>query len=611
MISKIIVKFSLFFALLSLILISPASVLADWFLDLDVAPLPGQVYINGTNCENGGCNNKDIIVHFDSNDNNKKIPFTVTFFDSDPPVGEANYLSDIKQAYIIFNTTASLTNSPYYVVQYYDNGYGSRTVLEHTGSGTHRNSLSIESTSSTYNSVSGILTIGFVLDVSGLANASSNSGGPFLSNIYLMAEDTWGKQSEVEIKVGSGSFTRANGLNSPYESPQINALDIWNGQDVFIPRVRYYPVRDYTQVCSQVNLPTAISNNLVASYLPDNLHNYTASLNDWNVTGYFQPYYYFSGEQTSEVEYQRANNNTYLLMGGSARAYGNNSCVKESNGKVLLRYLNGGVRNEDGTIGDRSLDIAFAVAERSGSWSQTLGGNFFTNSSLVVDIEPLFCNTCYFTNKGKALVNGLTVANGNIDSRVDTVYGSPNNWFAQIQNNHKPLKYFRVDKNYEELKNLYKNNSLFTELSGSQTVGVGSLQTISLNHTYFINGDLIINSNNLLTTPEGSYLLFIVRGNITITDSVKNSAAASGVPIQAILVALGNITVQDDPVDTNDDLTIEGALVASGSIDFERSLGENNNSRPSVIISFREDMLGRMADDEVGIISLQKNLVSQ
>ena len=373
-----------------------------------------------------------------------------------------------------------------------------------------------------------------------------------------------------------------------------------------VSNVGFYQV-DPSLICSQpsglwqLNPPLG-SVALIPTYKSQE---WSDLLADWRISTYYQPYYHYNSAN-HEITYSPSNDASIVLTGMSAVQYGGD-CVEDVNGAVTNNFKNGGVRYVDSGVGDNThtLETAFSVIEVSDSWSQIIDGSLFSGANFDLGIEPLTCLTadCVLMDVLNSDNNGLLLVNGNITAKETVNYGKTSDWYAQTQDGINPFHNFEIDKDYGQIKDLFTDGT-FTELTGEQTIYLGQINTLDLvsNTTYFVNGNLTIDDDSL-TVNDGDYLLFVVNGNLTINQAVKN--------IEGMFIIFGDITVLDDETDYTDDINIEGALVASGSIHFGRSLYVNNNTTPAVTVRFRPDMLGKMAAEGIGIIDLQTNIVGQ
>lgn len=551
-------------------------------------------------CSNNVCNTHDLLVGLDAN-HNQLIPVSVIASDS-------NGGGDIQYLYVLLDNNIDYTDGSLLRVKYTNDG-SPTGVLEIENNAYPNNSKYSEITiaSGSYSRVinGNSLTLNFSLDVRSLSQENF-----FLTNIYTNTRDFTNIGTGRVLKIGTGDTEEKPA--DPYSGNAVNALDIWNGRDVAVTNVGFYQLDNYVDVCNQVagwdSLSAVGTTDLQVDYNP--LGDWLTSLTSWNTSTQYQPYYYYNN-QNHQATYSPSADASIFLRGMSSEAYGG-PCVEAVAGDVTSNFKNGGVRAEDSGVGDASKRTAFAVIEVADSWSQIYDGSLFSNSDFILGIEPLSCPTCILMDVDNSGNNGLLMANGTINTKTNVNYGRNKDWHAQSVAGNLPFRNLKIDRSFAELKTMYTSGT-YTEYSGNQNISSsGTITAITNNQTYFIDGNLTVGSSTLLEVPENNYLLFVVNGDLIITDAVKDSAAATdNRAVEAMFVVYGDILIQDDSSDNNDDLTIEGALVATGNIHFGRSLYTNNNSRPPVKVYFRPDMLGKMAQDNVGIISLQKSLVSQ
>ncbi len=147
----------------------------------------------------------------------------------------------------------------------------------------------------------------------------------------------------------------------------------------------------------------------------------------------------------------------------------------------------------------------------------------------------------------------------------------------------------------------------------------GSLNITSYTHragthvTILANGDLTIKSKiNTVPTGAGNLLILAAKRDILVDPAVgENSAASTTDDIQAMLTAERNIVVQGnkcvDGVTSDFRLNIGGNLVANslkplaingsgGKVDNQRSLCVNDDSYPSLAVSYRPDFIAQLTD---------------
>jgi len=584
-------------------------------------------YGEASACTNTACNGRDMIVGLDSTNHDQRIPVSVTIYD--PNGGDSGLggrFTDLQQVVLIFDIDTAWQTTPYRVI-YQDYGDGTYNAsIDSVASSTSvaTTDISLAGFSRSRDATNQTLTLNFTLVLTGFPRA-----GSLLSNVYLNGGDFTGIYSGRLLKVGTGNFLSTD---TGYSGNAANALDIWNGKDVEVEDVGYYVTNNSTTFCAQSNMGTALGTipALTAAYAPNTDANWLNNIVDWTTTTYYMPYYYYRvGASTNNVARFLPTDPDYYMFAFTTERYGTlvgyPTCRTTLNADRSISniFLNGGVRVGDSGMGNRNLEAAFGLLPIAESWSQVVDGSFFANNTLTINIEPLTCTVglnCYFSAKSASTTsNGVLVANGalNINTDAEDQIGSPQNWSASTVGGNKPFTSFEINT-YEEIKNYFEADE-YTEYTGDKTITDTGIDGVPLlpDNTYFVNGNLTIDSATELRAATGEYLLIVVNGNIILTENVKDVGAQAGV--EAMLVALdngtgtGNITVNDDAAETDvtDVLTIEGALVAAGNIAFDRSLDYNNNTQPAIKVVFRPDMLGKMQSLNLGIIDIQKTLVSQ
>lgn len=122
---------------------------------------------------------------------------------------------------------------------------------------------------------------------------------------------------------------------------------------------------------------------------------------------------------------------------------------------------------------------------------------------------------------------------------------------------------------------------------GSSTVG-GTWNVTSADPEYiiFVNGDLRINAN--ITVANGGFLAFIVKGKITVDPAVTT--------LQGLYVMDDNFVTEKKASGNDAQLDMQGSVVAWGSVDLRRDLGNSNLSMPAEKFTYRPDLLTNMPE---------------
>ena len=121
------------------------------------------------------------------------------------------------------------------------------------------------------------------------------------------------------------------------------------------------------------------------------------------------------------------------------------------------------------------------------------------------------------------------------------------------------------------------------------TATIGSPWAIPAGEKYviFVGGDLDIKAN--ITVPNGSFLAFIVSGDITIDPAVTD--------LQGLYLTDQNFVTESKYVlhVTNDvQLNVQGSVVSWGALSLGRNLGTANSTTPAELFSYRLDLMTNM-----------------
>lgn len=134
---------------------------------------------------------------------------------------------------------------------------------------------------------------------------------------------------------------------------------------------------------------------------------------------------------------------------------------------------------------------------------------------------------------------------------------------------------------------------------------ISSTWTLSGSESFviFVNGDLTFNNSAQVIMPSGTFISFIVSGNIIVDPTVGSTDPASTTgTLQGVYIANGTLTVQTQgatPANDEKKFIGEGTFAACGDIallrDFRNSVnsiyGVNNNRYPASLFVFRPDVM--------------------
>lgn len=108
-------------------------------------------------------------------------------------------------------------------------------------------------------------------------------------------------------------------------------------------------------------------------------------------------------------------------------------------------------------------------------------------------------------------------------------------------------------------------------------------------YVVFVDGDLDVEAN--VTVENGGFLAFIVSGDVTVNPVVTQ--------LQGIYIIDGNFITESQYVaDLDDDvqLSVEGTIIAWGSVTLQRDLGIGNINDPGELFTYRPDFIINMPE---------------
>lgn len=243
-----------------------------------------------------------------------------------------------------------------------------------------------------------------------------------------------------------------------------------------------------------------------------------------------------------------------------------------------------------------SIQADYASVMDQLAWFQVGGGGLISKIG-TTDSVPVTCglgNTCVpaitvnvntIGSNNNGLVAGRIVSNSGCGGECK--YGEPNNWYTSanlIQENYD-YNYF-YNQYYLNLgQGITIPGSSVTMSDVKAMIGTGNTGVV------FINGNLTINEN--VTLALNKYLMLIVKGNITILETVNR---VDGILVSGGVVATG---ISDNR------LVINGSIFSTGSINLSRSYETEslNNTSAAVVVNYRPDLLFNMPGRLVKIIS--------
>ncbi len=228
------------------------------------------------------------------------------------------------------------------------------------------------------------------------------------------------------------------------------------------------------------------------------------------------------------------------------------------------------------------------------------------NISLVSSVRSLIPIADYPLIQGSAgagtsgaLIRGSGTVDLGLGSASNDDWSTISTYRGKKMNYNYFASHMGVVKNQEadwetDILNLQSYDSSKDFWYADPSLGVASIDspwTVGVGEKYvvFVNGDLDINSN--ITVATGGFLAFIVKGDITIDATVQN--------LQGLFVMDNNfvtetVYVLGGPID--DQLTVQGSVIAWGSFSLTRNMGASNTTTAVERFYYRQDLLLNMPE---------------
>jgi hypothetical protein len=279
--------------------------------------------------------------------------------------------------------------------------------------------------------------------------------------------------------------------------------------------------------------------------------------------------------------------------------------------------------------------VRFYVGQVGENWYQTIGGEgiaLAASGNSIIDRISSFCTTptCqpYFSipwvSGNLQTVGSLTAGTGTNVDLSDTAGNQETNAGPATASRLAKTTPIACKENYEYFYRLFSmgtapsddfpdadpqkpiappsngKNAYFH--SGSLTIDSAWILSGSESIVVFVNGNLLIKNN--ITMPSGSFIAFVVSGNIHVDETVGASDVTSTTgQVQGAYIANGTFVVNSVGTGgtTEKKFVGEGTFAACGGIilprDFRNSDNPlNNNTYPTSLFVFRPDLLENTPD---------------
>ena len=148
----------------------------------------------------------------------------------------------------------------------------------------------------------------------------------------------------------------------------------------------------------------------------------------------------------------------------------------------------------------------------------------------------------------------------------------------------KPGNDWSVDSMSKPSYNTNKVYYWLTPTSGTAQLANDWSVASGEKYIVFIDGNLRLNHN--ITVANGGFLAFIVKGDITVSSNVTQ--------VDGIYVADGRWVTEGVTSGYDNQLLVNGTVVAWTGIELHRDLGASNANKPAEKFSYRLDLMENM-----------------
>ncbi len=244
-------------------------------------------------------------------------------------------------------------------------------------------------------------------------------------------------------------------------------------------------------------------------------------------------------------------------------------------------------------------------------WFQVVGGDVHANGGGVTSQIPATATNRYFlgnsANAKHGVVSSTGILNLGSESTIPThVSVDADKWYANNSGSYGGKAFYSYDfwkkalagkletvtnpqsfnpKNKSGLFDFGGNGSNRIEIKESS--GGGNWKNINKKIFILYNGTIKI--SNDISVDSGGSLVIVASVNIEIDHRVEELAG--------YFIAGGNINTGHVSGGVDQQLTVNGGLIAQNKVNLQRDLGTNNKTTPAEIVNFRPDILVNLNDD--------------
>jgi len=256
--------------------------------------------------------------------------------------------------------------------------------------------------------------------------------------------------------------------------------------------------------------------------------------------------------------------------------------------------------NDRYSIGRFTVTVAGPSA-----WFQTLGaGDIVANGSISTNIPSTCldpdCSPQLIVADEDSGIPGVAIHKNNLSVTPSV---SVKNWAAQTayakDYSYEYFESISSGKTFTVISNTLDTglfNSVpadpltgFSWLKASGDITINNPLNISNNKkaVIFVDGNLNINNEIRMNSPETSFVMFVVRGDIIVDPSIGNNNANSNTPnISGIFWADGAFISNSDSPASDTKLVVRGSVATNGGFSLQRDLGNDNQTFPAEVFIY-------------------------
>lgn len=242
-----------------------------------------------------------------------------------------------------------------------------------------------------------------------------------------------------------------------------------------------------------------------------------------------------------------------------------------------------------------STPIPTPTTAPSRAWFQVQGGNVYANGDITDSIPSSFKFNDVLTDQAGAGVtyydSNLNVGTGDKGKNASSSTAYPElfdyqQFFTRFTSEKTPLAFTTLKQSDLTDKGSLGNTVVYTKDGGIDLDE--DWENFTGNMVIFVKGDLNINTQ--VTVTSGSFLGFIVSGNITVSEDVGSTQADETPDIEGFYFTDGTFSTGEGATPSVARLNLSGTFAARDGFNLQRNLTSGGNQNyPSETFKIRPD----------------------